>query len=136
MVAKMRGWLTTYQTYKFLALLHFYKKTLSKKVYTTQKQNALIADIRDSLQQCFKKLEEFAQEYIDPSFKSAQDEDRKLIILPQATNLLATQQFKQTNQLSEKQKKKKSAEKCLTIHREKFEISKECQGKQAVNQIK
>ena len=87
--------------------MHFYKKTLSKKVYTTQKQNALIADIRDSLQQCFKKLEEFAQEYIDPSFKSAQDEDRKLIILPQATNLLATQQFKQTNQLSEKQKKKK-----------------------------
>ena len=83
----------------------------------------------------FQKLEEFAQEYIDPSFKSAQDEDRKLIILPQATNLLATQQFKQTNQLSEKQKKK-SAEKCLTIHREKFEISKECQGKQAVNQIK
>ena len=88
--------------------MHFYKKTLSKKVYTTQKQNALIADIRDSLQQCFKKLEEFAQEYIDPSFKSAQDEDRKLIILPQATNLLATQQFKQTNQLSEKQKKKKA----------------------------
>ena len=102
-----------------------------------QKQNALIADIHVSLQQCFKKLEEFAQEDIDPSFKSAQDEDRKLMILPQATNLLVTQQFKQTNQLSQKpNKKKKSAEKCLTIHREKFEISKEYQGKQAVNQMK
>ena len=62
--------------------MHFYKKTLSEKVYTMQKQNALIADIRVSLQQCFKKLEEFAQEDIDPSFKSGQDEDRKLMILP------------------------------------------------------
>ena len=58
------------------------------------------------------------------------------MILPKATNLPATQQFKQTNQLSENQKKKKPAEKCLTIHREKFEISNEYQGKQAVNRIK
>ena len=33
------------------------------------------------------------------------------MILPKATNLPATQQFKQTNQLSEKQKKKKKAQK-------------------------
>ena len=58
------------------------------------------------------------------------------MILPKATNLPATQQFKQTNQLSENKKKKKPAEKCLTIHREKFEISNEYQGKQAVNRIK
>ena len=32
--------------------------------------------------------------------------------------------------------KKKRAEKCLTVHREKFEISSEYQGKQAVNWIK
>ena len=57
------------------------------------------------MQQCLEKLDEFAQEDIDLPFESARDEDGKLMILPKATNLLATQQFKQTNQLSEKQKK-------------------------------
>ena len=137
MVAKMMGWLTTYRSYKFLASLHFYKKTLSETAhlaYTMQKQNALITDIRDSLQQCLEKLDEFAREDIDLPFESARDEDRKLMILPKAATLLATQQFKQINQVSEKQKK--SAEKCLTVHREKFEISHEYQRKQAVNRIK
>ena len=71
-----------------------------------QKQNALITDIRDSLQQCLEKLDELAQEDTDLPFDSARDEDGKLIILPKAINLPATQQFKQTNQLSEEQKKK------------------------------
>ena len=69
-----------------------------------QKQNALITDIRDSLQQCLEKLDELAQEDTDLPFDSARDEDGKLIILPKAINLPATQQFKQTNQLSEEQK--------------------------------
>ena len=56
------------------------------------------------------------------------------MISPKATNLPSTQQFKQTIQLSEKQKK--CAEKSLTIHREKFKISNDYQGKQAVNRIK
>ena len=97
-------------------------------------QIALKTDIRDSLQQCLEKLDEFVQEDIDLPFESAQDQDGKLMILPKTTNLPAIQQFKQTNQLSEKQKK--HAEKCLTIHREKFEISNVYQGKQAVSQIK
>ena len=101
-----------------------------------QEQNTLITNICDSLQQCLEKLDEFAQKDIDLQFESAWDEDGKLMILPKATNLPATQQFKQTNQLSENKKKKKPAEKCLTIHREKFEISNEYQGKQAVNRIK
>ena len=86
------------------------------------------------LQQCLVKLYEFVQEDIDLPFESAWDEDGKLMISPKATNLPATQQFKQTSQLSEKQKK--CAEKCLTVHREKFKISNDYQGKQAVNQIK
>ena len=142
MVAKMRGWLTTYQMYKFLASLHFYK-TLSETthlVYTMQKQNALITYIRDSLQQCLEKLDKFAQEDIDLPFESARGEGGKLMILPKATNSPATQQFKQTNLLSEKQtknkKQKKRAEKCLPVHREKFEISNEYQRKQPVNRIK
>ena len=117
MVAKMRSWLTTYRTYKFVALLHFYKKMLSKTAhlaYMMQKQNALITDIRDSLQECLEKLDEFAQEDIDSPFESAQDEDGKLMILPKATNFPATQQFKQTNQLSEKQKNaQKNASPCI-----------------------
>ena len=73
MVAIMRGWVTTYQTYK-LVLLHFYKKTLSKMAhlaYMMQKQYALITNIRDSLQQCLVKLDEFVQEDIDLPFDSA-----------------------------------------------------------------
>ena len=62
-----------------------------------QKKNALITDIRDSLQQCLEKLDGFAQEDIDLPFESARDEDGKLMILPKASNLPATQQFKQTN---------------------------------------
>ena len=61
MVAKMRGWLTTYRTYK----LHFFKKTPSEMAhlaYTMQKQNAFITEIRDSLQQCLEKLDEFVQQ--------------------------------------------------------------------------
>ena len=58
--------------------------------YTMQKQNALIIDICDSLQEYLEKLDEFAQEDIDLPFDSAQDEDGKLIILPKATNLPAT----------------------------------------------
>ena len=110
----LQWWLTTYRTYKFLASLHFYKKTLSETAhlaYKMQKQNALITDIRDGLQQCLEKLDESAQEDIDLPFENAQDEDGKLMILPKTTNLPATQQFKQTNQLSEKQKKKKNAQK-------------------------
>ena len=105
----LQWWLTTYRTYKFLASLHFYKKTLSETAhlaYKMQKQNALITDIRDGLQQCLEKLDESAQEDIDLPFENAQDEDGKLMILPKTTNLPATQQFKQTNQLSENQKKK------------------------------
>ena len=72
--------------------------------HTMQKQNAFITDIRDSLQQCLEKLDEFVQEDIDLPFESTHYEDGKLMILPKATNLSAIQQFKQTNQLSEKQK--------------------------------
>ena len=103
----MTGWLTTYRTYKFLASLHFYKKTLSEMAhlaYMMQKQNALITNIRDSLQQCLEKIDEFPQEDIDLPFESVRDEDGKLMILPKAKNLSATHQFKQTNQLSEKPK--------------------------------
>ena len=39
--------------------------------HTMQKQNAFITDIRDSLQQCLEKLDEFVQEDIDLPFESA-----------------------------------------------------------------
>ena len=83
MAAKMRGWLTAYRMYKFLASLHFNKKMLSEMAhlgYMMQKQNALITDIRDSLQQYLEKLDEFALEVIDLPFQSTQDEDGKLMI--------------------------------------------------------
>ena len=39
--------------------------------HTMQKQNAFITNIRDSLQQCLGKLDEFVQEDIDLPFESA-----------------------------------------------------------------
>ena len=39
--------------------------------YMMQKQYALITNIRDSLQQCLVKLDEFVQEDIDLPFDSA-----------------------------------------------------------------
>ena len=48
--------------------------------YTMQKQNALITDIRDSLQQYLEKVDEFALEVIDLPLQSTQDEDGKLMI--------------------------------------------------------
>ena len=77
------GWLTTYWMYKFVASLHFNKKMLSEMAhlgYTMQKQNALITDIRDSLQQYLEKVDEFALEVIDLPLQSTQDEDGKLMI--------------------------------------------------------
>ena len=63
MVAIMRDWVTTYQTYK-LASLHFYKKTLSKMAQ-------LAYMMQKCLQQCLVKLYEFVQEDIDLPFESA-----------------------------------------------------------------
>ena len=70
-----------------------------------QKQNASITDICDSLQQCLEKLDEYAQEDIDLPFENAQDEDGKLMILPKATNLPATQQLKQIRKANKTRRK-------------------------------
>ena len=70
-----------------------------------QKQNASITDICDSLQQCLEKLDEYAQEDIDLPFENTQDEDGKLMILPKATNLPATQQLKQIRKANKTRRK-------------------------------
>ena len=70
-----------------------------------QKQNASITDICDSLQQCLEKLDEYAQEDVDLPFENTQDEDGKLMILPKATNLPATQQLKQIRKANKTHRK-------------------------------
>ena len=70
-----------------------------------QKQNASITDICDSLQQCLEKLDEYAQDDIDLPFENTQDEDGKLMILPKATNLPATQQLKQIRKANKTRRK-------------------------------
>ena len=57
-----------------------------------------------------------------------------MAISPKATNLPATQQFKNINQLSEKQRRR--AEKCLTVRREEFKVTHDYQDKKAVKRIK
>ena len=87
------------------------------------------------LQHALEKLDEIAHEDIDLPFDFSRSEDgESLLIYPEATNLPASQQFKNINQLSEKQKKR--AEKCLTVHREEFRVTDEYHGKQAVSRIK
>ena len=89
-----------------------------------QNQNALVTDIRDNLEQCLEKLDEFTEEEVVLPFDATQSAGGQfLVISPKAKNLPTTQQFKNTNQLSKKQRRR--AEKCLTIHREEFNISHE-----------
>ena len=105
MVSKMKNWLATYRKYKFLASLHFYKKTLSETAhlaYMMQMRNALYMR---QFRAILGKLDEITREDIDLPFEASQSEDGQLLIHPEATNLPTTQHFKNTNQLLKKQRR-------------------------------
>ena len=53
-----------------------------------------------------------------------EESDGKHVIRPVGTNLPASQQFKERNKLSDKQKARE--EKCLKIHKEEFEVRGLC----------
>lgn len=130
----MRGWLKTFRKYKFLASLNFYFKTLrltAHLAFEMQKSQALITDIKDAMKETLDNLEELESLAVDLPFE-AEERDGTAFITPTATNLPASQKFK--DDLSQKERAK--AAKCLTIHREEFIVTNVHQGKQAVRRIK
>ena len=99
-----------------------------------QGENSTITDIKDGIRDVLDKLEGLQNEEITLPFDCDENEDGNIYITPVATNLPASQQFKKLNQLTEKQKA--HAEKCLTIHRERFVVKEVINGKHAVERIK
>ena len=78
---------------------------------------------------------EISQEEVHLPFDAAPaDDGNGLVICAKATNLPATQRFKNTNQLSEKQRR--HAEKCITVHPEEYKVTDESHGKHCVQCIK
>ena len=122
----------------FLALAYLQENTFRNCTfiaYTIQKRNTVVTDIRDNLEQCLEKLDEFTEEEMVLPFDAKRSADgQSLLIAPKATNLPATQQFKNICQLSEKQRRR--AEKCLTVHRDEFKVIRDYQDKQAVKRVK
>ena len=95
-----------------------------------QKSQALITDIKDAMKETLDKLEELESPDVDLLFE-AEERDGDVYITPTATNLPASQKFKEFSP-----KECAKAAKCLTVHREEFAITHACQGKQAVKRIK
>ena len=96
-----------------------------------QKSQALKTDIKDAMKETLDSLEELKSLDVDLPFE-AEERDGNAYITPTATNLPASQKFKE--ELSQKECAK--AAKCLTVHRVKFVITHAHQGKQAVKRIK
>ena len=96
-----------------------------------QKNQALITDIKDVMKEILDSLEEVESLDVDLSFK-AEERDGNAYITPTATNLLASQKFKE--ELSQKECLKTA--KCLTVHSEEFVLTHAHQGQQAVKTIK
>ena len=123
-LAKIRGWLSVFRQYKFLASLNFYFKTLHETAhlaYLMQGASTMVTDIKDGLKDALNKLTALENEEICLPF-DGEEINGKVVIRPSATNLPANQQFKKQNQLSEKQKAR--ALRCVNIHREEFEVER------------
>ena len=67
-------------------------------------------------------------------FTSECNEDGDMLIKIEATNLPATQRFKDQNKLSEKERKR--VEKSLEVHRKEYKIAHVVAGRQKVKKIK
>ena len=76
------------------------------------------------------KLREIQKEETELPFTSECNEDGDMIIKVEATNLPATQRFKDQNKLSEKERKR--VEKSLKVHRKEYKITHAVAGGQKV----
>ena len=126
-----------FREFKCLAALHFYYTTLQQTAhlaYLMQKNDVLISDIKDALSDAVDKLRDIQKEETELPFTSACNEDGDMIIKVEATNLPATQRFKDQNKLSEKERKR--VEKSLKVHRKEYKITHVVAGRQKVKKIK
>ena len=127
-IAKMRG---------CLAALHFYYKTLQQTAhlaYVMQKDDVLISDIKDVLADAVENLRDLKKDETELPFESECSENGEMVIKVEATNLPATQRFKDTNKLSEKERAR--VEKSLEVHRKEYTVKNVFQGRQKLKSIK
>ena len=89
-----------------------------------QKNDVLITDIKDALGDAVEKLRDIRNDETELPFESECNEDGDIIIKVEATNLPATQRFKEKNKLSAKEQKR--VEKSLKVHRKEVQNKKCC----------
>ena len=126
----MKGWLKTFWQYKFLASLNLYFRTLRQTAHLAfemQKSQALITENKDAMEETLDSLEELKSLDVDLPFKAEERNGNGHYIAPTATNLPASQKFKEEHVRDAK---------CFTVHREEFVITHAHQRKQAVKGIK
>ena len=122
-LSTLKGFFDKLQSYKYLDAIHFYWQAISIMVhlsFTMQKQQCLITGIVNSIDKGKEKIMELQSSECKLPFPSVTDEDGNVKINTAATNLPANQNFKNQNQLSEKQKAQ--ALKCITIHKESITV--------------
>ena len=107
--AKLKGYLKSFYSYKYLASLHFYHRTLKQTAhmaYLMQTTSTLITDIIDAMEECREKLDELQTSEVELPFETIDDETRpdEVIIEATATNLPATLTFRNKAQMCDKQK--------------------------------
>ena len=132
-LSALKGSFDKLQSHKYLATIHLYWQAISVTTqlsFTMQKQQCLITNIVDAINEGKEKITDFQSSECTLPFPSVTNEDGNVKINAAATNLPANQTFKNQNQLSEKQKAK--VLKCITICKESITAKKLFQGKQDV----
>ena len=106
--SKLKGFLKTFKSYKYLASLPFYHLTLKERAhlaYIMQSSSTLITDIVEPINDCKDKLEELQHHKVELHFEICLDESDKNIVIvqAQAINLPASMTFSVNPCLTSKQ---------------------------------
>ena len=106
--SKLKGFLKTFKSYKYLASLPFYHLTLKETAhlaYIMQSSSTLITDIVEPINNCKDKLEELQHHKVELPFEICLDESDKNIVIvqAQAINLPASMTFSANPRLTSKQ---------------------------------
>ncbi|XP_064605788.1 zinc finger protein 862-like [Liolophura sinensis] len=134
--AKLRGYLNQWLSYQYLASLHMYRLVLHETAhlsYICQESQKLVTEVIVVMKSAEDNLAAVAENNEELPFP-AEINDDSVTITASATNLPANQNFKEKNQLTEKQKTK--AQRCTSVTRECFTVKKVAQGREAVKRIK
>lgn len=134
--AKLQGYLHKWLSYQYLTSLQLYRLVLQETAHLSfvcQSSKTLVTEVVEEMEKTCQRLNDLSQRDTDFPFP-VQEENDSVTGTAEATNLPATQRFKETNQLTEKQRLK--AEKCISIIRESYAVKRVNQGRKSVKRIK